>query len=50
VLRVQSAYAESGVDKAEVATALSAELRELAGWLGLNDVASTGRGDLELVV
>lgn len=50
-LLVQSAHAEPdierrGTDELEVAERLTAELRTLAGWLGLDDVHVTGRGDL----
>ncbi|SNT03296.1 hypothetical protein SAMN04488107_4713 [Geodermatophilus saharensis] len=46
VLRVQAAHAEAGVDRAEVAAALAAELRLMADWSELDDVAVAGRGDL----
>ena len=46
VLRVQAAYAEPGVDTAEVAAELAAELRLMADWLELADVAVADRGDL----
>ncbi|SFT65095.1 hypothetical protein SAMN05660657_02129 [Geodermatophilus amargosae] len=46
VLRVQAAHAEDGVDRAEVGAALAAELRLMAGWLELDDVAVAERGDL----
>jgi uncharacterized protein len=46
VLRVQAAYAEAGVDTAEVAAGLAAELRLMADWMELEDVAVTGAGDL----
>ena len=46
VLRVQAAYAEPGVDEALVAAELAAELAVAAGWLGLDGVEVTGRGDL----
>ncbi|WP_336031474.1 winged helix-turn-helix domain-containing protein [Geodermatophilus sp. FMUSA9-8] len=46
VLRVQAVHAEEGVDRAEVADALAAELRLAASWLELDDVAVAGRGDL----
>jgi hypothetical protein len=47
VLRVQAAYAEPGapVDTAE---AMVDELRSMAGWLGLDGVVTTGRGDLPM--
>ena len=48
VLRVQSAWLEAQCEpqRAEVATGLAGELRRLAGWLGLADIAVTGAGDL----
>lgn len=49
VLRVQGAYAEDGVaaEPARVAAELAAELRSVAGWLGLErGVEVAGRGDL----
>jgi uncharacterized protein YcaQ len=46
VLRVQSAHAEEGVDGALVATELAGELALMAGWLELDAVAVTDRGDL----
>jgi uncharacterized protein YcaQ len=46
VLRVQSAHAEPGVDPTEVAEALAAELRLMADWMALEQVAVTGGGDL----
>jgi uncharacterized protein YcaQ len=45
-LLVQSAFAEPEVDHVEVAEPLLEELRLLAGWLGLADVAVQDRGDL----
>jgi uncharacterized protein YcaQ len=45
-LLVQSAFAEAGVDRVEVAEALAAELRSMAGWLDLDDVVVRDRGDL----
>ena len=45
VLQVQSAWAEPGAP-AETAPELAAELRRLAGWLGLADVTVAPRGDL----
>jgi uncharacterized protein YcaQ len=44
-LVVKAAYAEPGAPP-ETADELSAELRELAGWLGLSDVTVEPRGDL----
>ncbi|PRY48801.1 hypothetical protein LY71_108179 [Geodermatophilus tzadiensis] len=46
VLRAQATHAEAGVDRAEVAAELAAELRLMAGWLELDDVAVAERGDL----
>lgn len=46
VLRVQSAFGEEGVDRAEVAGELAAELRLLATWLGLDGIEVGDRGDL----
>lgn len=46
VLRVQAAHAEDGVDVAEVARELAAELRLMAAWLELDTVAVAGAGDL----
>jgi uncharacterized protein YcaQ len=45
-LRVQSAFAEEGVDRVHVAAELAVELRLVADWLGLEEVAIAGRGDL----
>jgi uncharacterized protein YcaQ len=46
VLRVQSAWVEPDVDDAYVAKHLATDLVELAGWLDLDGVELTGRGDL----
>ncbi len=46
VLRVRGAFAEDGVDRAEVAAELAAELCLLADWLELDDVVVTEQGDL----
>jgi uncharacterized protein len=46
VLRVQSAFAEDGVDRALVATELAGELALMADWMQLDAVAVTDRGDL----
>ncbi len=46
VLRVQAAYAEPGAHRAEVGAALADELRLMADWMELDDVAVAGRGDL----
>ena len=45
-LLVQAAHLEPGADQAEVAPALAAELRAMAAWLGLDEVAVQPRGDL----
>jgi uncharacterized protein len=46
VLRVNSAWLESGQDPAYVAAELAAELRSLAEWQGLSSVQVLPRGDL----
>lgn len=46
VLRVQGAYAETGVSVRYVASQLAVELSEMANWLGLSDVAVARRGGL----
>ncbi len=46
VLRVRSAHAEAGADKAVVARELAAELAVTAEWLGLDRVEVEPRGDL----
>jgi len=46
VLRVLGAYAEDGADKVRVARELSAELGEMARWLGLDEVTVARNGDL----
>jgi uncharacterized protein len=46
VLLVQSAWGEPGIDEAEVASELWAELTLMAGWLGLERIEVVGRGDL----
>jgi uncharacterized protein len=46
VLRVQSAFAEEGVDRRLVAAELAEELGLMAEWMALEAVAVTGRGDL----
>ncbi len=45
-LSVVGAFAEQERDRKRVATALAAELRAMAGWLGLADVSVGDRGDL----
>ena len=47
VLRVQAAWREPDAP-AETASALAAELVDMANWLGLSDVTVNGRGDLAL--
>jgi hypothetical protein len=49
VLLVQSAYGEPGAP-AETADELAAQLRSMAGWLGLDDVLVRPRGDLAPVL
>jgi hypothetical protein len=46
VLRVPGAFAEPDVPVARVVTELAAELRLMAGWLGLDDVVVGERGGL----
>ena len=46
VLRVQAVHGERGIDQSVVAAALTDELRLMAGWLELDDVAVAERGDL----
>ena len=46
VLQVPAAWIEPSADQAETAAALALELRRLAGWLGLTEVALPERGDL----
>ncbi|MGW0433881.1 winged helix-turn-helix domain-containing protein [Micromonospora sp. NPDC003197] len=46
VLLVPAAWIEPGVDVADTALALAAELHRLAGWLGLSAVAPPVAGDL----
>ncbi len=46
LLRVQAAFAEDDVDRAEVAVALAAELALMAGWMQLDAVVVGERGDL----
>jgi uncharacterized protein YcaQ len=50
VLRVQGAYVEEGVDAGAVAEPLIEELRLMAGWLELDTVATTERGELAEVL
>jgi hypothetical protein len=45
VLRVKAAYAEPGAPP-ETPEELAAELRQLADWLGLDDIVADDRGDL----
>jgi uncharacterized protein YcaQ len=46
VLRVLAAHAEEGAERALVSSALADELRLMADWLQLDDVAVAERGDL----
>lgn len=46
VLVVQASHLEPGRHAADVAPALADELRLMAGWLGLTDVAATKKGGL----
>ena len=46
VLQIPAAWIEPSADQEETAGALAAELRRLAGWLGLDAVAKPERGDL----
>jgi uncharacterized protein len=46
VLRVQAVHGEEGIDHPLVAAALADELRLMADWLELDDVAVSERGDL----
>jgi uncharacterized protein len=48
VLRVPAAWLEPGADPATTAEALAVELRRLASWLGLSDVAPPEGGDLRM--
>jgi uncharacterized protein YcaQ len=45
-LLVQAAHLEPGASRLETALALATEIRLLAAWLGLGDVAVAGRGNL----
>jgi hypothetical protein len=45
-LLVQGAFAEPGIDVDQVAGELAAELRGVAAWLGLNEIAVAPNGDL----
>jgi uncharacterized protein len=45
-LLVQGAFAEDGVDRADVAVELADELRLVASWLGLDGVSVARNGDL----
>jgi uncharacterized protein YcaQ len=50
VLRVQGAYVEPGVEARTVSGPLVEELRTMAGWLELDTVATTSRGELAEVL
>jgi uncharacterized protein YcaQ len=45
-LLVRAAHAEPGADRVEAAAALAEEVRLMAGWLELDDIEVSGRGDL----
>jgi hypothetical protein len=45
VLRILAAYAEPGIERGRVASALAGELVSLANWLGLSEVRSRRAGD-----
>jgi uncharacterized protein YcaQ len=45
-LLVLGSYAEEHADREGVAAALAIELRAMAGWLGLNDVSPSRRGNI----
>ncbi|MEV4702688.1 DNA glycosylase AlkZ-like family protein [Actinoplanes sp. NPDC049316] len=45
VLQIPAAWLEPTADQEETAGALAVELRRLAGWLGLTDIAPPQRGD-----
>ncbi|WP_395307043.1 crosslink repair DNA glycosylase YcaQ family protein [Mycobacterium sp. AMU20-3851] len=45
-LQVVGAFTEDGRNPTQVAAAMAGELRSMAGWLGLDDVAVGERGDL----
>jgi uncharacterized protein YcaQ len=46
VLRVQAAHGEEGIERPLVTAALAEEVRLMADWLELTDVAVADRGDL----
>jgi uncharacterized protein len=46
VLLVPGAFLEDGRDPGRVAREMAVELREMAGWLGLNDIEIGRKGDL----
>jgi uncharacterized protein YcaQ len=49
-LLARGVYSEEGVDVGWVADELAAELRLMAGWLGLDEVVVADRGDLAPLV
>jgi uncharacterized protein YcaQ len=46
VLQIPAAWIEPAAEVEETAAALAVELHRLAGWLGLSEIATPGRGDL----
>ncbi|MGH1494051.1 MAG: winged helix-turn-helix domain-containing protein [Acidimicrobiales bacterium] len=46
LLRVRGSYAEDGVDSAHVASEMAGSLRDMADWLGMDDVVVEPKGDL----
>jgi uncharacterized protein YcaQ len=50
VLRAKGLYAEDGVDRVRVGSAVAERLQAMAAWLGLDDVAIGRRGDLHAEV
>jgi len=49
-LRVHASFSEVGVNRGDVAKHLTAELIEMAAWLGLNDVDIVRRGNLSTLL
>jgi uncharacterized protein YcaQ len=46
VMRVQSAHRDSALPDEDIVEPLAETLREMADWLGLDDVSATGKGEL----